>query len=468
MAQASHKQLQEKARVLRAAGRDAEAVDVLQEAVAAEPGDLITQHNLASALGDIGRYKEAVAVLKPALKQGLDAPESWLVYARALVGIADFENGETAYRTVLTKNPVNGDAHRELAQLVWMRTADNKAALAALDAALAANPAEIVLRVLKAEIVGQMGDRQGQYTLITEALNATGGDIQVAHYACKAALTCGEFQAALAYGEQTTKAYPNDVGFVASYIEALLALGEAKIAEGVIEDLRRHHPDNQLVIALQATAWRLLGDDRYGELYDYDAFVCAAPMARPNGWSTMTAYLDDLVEELDQAHSYVEHPFFQSVRHGSQLSSINLSDSPAMGAFEEAAYGPLTDYIGRLGEGTDPLRARNKGGFHVISAWSIRLSQQGFHVNHVHPEGWLSFACHIRPPADDPANPNAGCLKLGEPGCATSPTLAPERFVKPQAGTGVIFPSYMWHGTVEYAPGPARTTIAADIGPQAG
>jgi tetratricopeptide (TPR) repeat protein len=468
MAPASHKQLQEKAKVLRAAGRNAEAVDVLQEAVAAEPGDLITQHNLASALGDIGRYKEAAAVLKPALKQGLDAPESWLVYARALVGIQDYENGEDAYRTVLKKNLVNADAHRELAQLVWMRTADSKAALAAMDAALAANPTEIILRVLKAEIVGQMGDRQGQYALITEALNAAGGDIQVAHFVCKAALTCGDFQAALVHGERTAKAYPNEVRFVTSYIEALLALGEAKTAEGVIEDLRRRHPDNQLVIALQATAWRLLGDDRYGELYDYDAFVRAAPMVRPNGWSTLTAYLDDLVEELDQAHSYVEHPFFQSVRHGSQLSSINLSKSPAMSAFEEAAHGPITDYIGRLGEGTDPLRARNKGGFHVISAWSIKLSQQGFHVNHVHPEGWLSFACHVRPPADDPANPNAGCLKLGEPGCATSPTLAPERFVKPQAGTSVIFPSYMWHGTIEYAEGPARTSIAADIGPQGG
>ncbi len=468
MAQASHKQLQEKARALRAAGRNAEAVDVLQEAVAAQPGDLITQHNLASALGDVGRYKEAAAVLKPALKQGLDAPESWLIYARALVGILDFENGEAAYRTVLKKSPVNVEAHRELAQLVWMRTADREAALVAMDAALAANPGEIFLRVLKAEIVGQMGDRRDQYLLITEALKAAGGDIQVAHFVCKAALNCGEFQAALVYGEQTAKAYPNDVRFVASYIEALLALGEAKTAESVVADLRRHHPDNQLVIALQATAWRLLGDDRYGELYDYDAFVRAAPMARPNGWSTLTAYLDDLVEELDQAHSYVEHPFFQSVRHGSQLSSINLSDSPAMGAFEEAAHGPLTEYISRLGEGADPLRRRNEGGFHVISAWSIKLSPKGFHVNHVHPEGWLSFACHIRPPADDPANPNAGCLKLGEPGCATSPTLAPERFVKPQAGTGVIFPSYMWHGTVEYAAGPARTSIAADIGPQAG
>ena len=55
--------------------------------------------------------------------------------------------------------------------------------------------------------------------------------------------------------------------------ECLLALGEAKAALATIEALRAREPLNQHVLAFQATAWRMLGDPRYRDLYDYDAFV---------------------------------------------------------------------------------------------------------------------------------------------------------------------------------------------------
>ena len=41
----------------------------------------------------------------------------------------------------------------------------------------------------------------------------------------------------------------------------------------------------------------------------------------------------------------------------------------------------------------------------------------------------------------------------------------PEHFVEPAAGMLVLFPSYMWHGTVPFATGAPRLTAAFDVVP---
>ncbi|MEO8925573.1 MAG: putative 2OG-Fe(II) oxygenase [Caulobacteraceae bacterium] len=47
----------------------------------------------------------------------------------------------------------------------------------------------------------------------------------------------------------------------------------------------------------------------------------------------------------------------------------------------------------------------------------------------------------------------------------TQPPLPPEHFVKPEPGLLVLFPSYMWHGTVQFSGDQPRLTIAFDVAP---
>jgi hypothetical protein len=44
--------------------------------------------------------------------------------------------------------------------------------------------------------------------------------------------------------------------------------------------------------------------------------------------------------------------------------------------------------------------------------------------------------------------------------------MAAEHFVKPKPGRLVLFPSYMWHGTVPFTTDEARMTIAFDAVPK--
>jgi uncharacterized protein (TIGR02466 family) len=173
----------------------------------------------------------------------------------------------------------------------------------------------------------------------------------------------------------------------------------------------------------------------------------------------------DLAEALAGRHLYRAHPVGQSVRHGSQTEqTLTLSDHPTIRAFFQAIDAPIRRHIAGLGRGDDPLRRRIGAGYQLLSVWSVRLEPGGSHTNHVHPKGWLSSACYIALPAAVGSG-HEGWLKLGEPGVATAPALAPERFVRPEPGRLVLFPSYMWHGVVPFGGDERRLTVAFDVAP---
>jgi hypothetical protein len=110
----------------------------------------------------------------------------------------------------------------------------------------------------------------------------------------------------------------------------------------------------------------------------------------------------------------------------------------------------------------------------VHSAWSVQLRAQGFHVDHVHPDGWLSSACYIdlpdnmgnaQPGSVDDASQRAGWIRFGAVPLPLTPPLPAEHYVRPAPGLLLLFPSYMWHGTVPFSGTRTRLTIAFDVLP---
>jgi len=98
-------------------------------------------------------------------------------------------------------------------------------------------------------------------------------------------------------------------------------------------------------------------------------------------------------------------------------------------------------------------------------SWSVRLRDSGYHVSHVHPQGWISSALYVAlPDADRAADPHAGWLALGAPPASLVSSPLAARFIEPKPGRLVLFPSWMWHGTVPFQAG-ERLTVAFDVAP---
>ena len=391
-------QLAEEAQALRTAGRLDEAIEKYLQIVLVAPTNAAAEHNLAAALGDAGRWREAEPHLRQAFAKGLDAPETWLVFARTLQTLHNHDEAEDAFRQAIRRKPTMHAAHRELAQLRWMRTGDAAHALKDLNAAIAAAPADPVLPLLKAQAL-EYADRSEDALLLLERLAAERPhDASVLIAAAQASVKAGKGAAAFALSERAYAMAPQAPAVIMSLAEASLAAGQYDRAEALAQAFLQRMPNDQHARALLATAWRLKGDPRYRALYDYDALVIPSQIDTPAGWPDLNAYLADLAEGLKAAHDFRTNPFGQSIRGGSQTADIFQSQHKAVRAVREALHGPIMRTIAKLGRGDDPLRARNLGGYAYAGIWSIRMGAGGFHTDHVHPQGWLSSACYIEVP----------------------------------------------------------------------
>ncbi len=450
---------------LMAVGRKDDAEAVLRRWLAKDPGNRDATLRLAAVLSDNGKASEAETVIRSVARGREDADVAF-VLGRALLEQARFDEAETQFRKVVQARPEHQIAHGNLMELVWMRTGDVHEASREIDKVLQVHADSQGLRITKARLLTSA-------RLPREALAAIDTGLQLAPSAptllAAAATIALDFDGARAldYAKRLHAIAPHDRIAQVAVGNASLATGHAREALVIAERLHDSDPTDGRALAMKADALRMLGDSRYRELLDYQHLVRAEAIDVPPGWTDLDAYLAELVTDLGRAHILRAHPVGNSLREGSQIQLAPQNSSFAsIRAFPQAIDGPIRRYIQAIGDGNDPMRKRNTGRYRISGIWSVRLRPTGFHVNHYHPEGWISSACYLHLPHAVERG-GEGWLKFGEPAFPTHPALNPEYFVRPRPGLLALFPSYMWHGTVPFAgtPEDRRLTIAFDVVP---
>jgi Flp pilus assembly protein TadD len=376
------------------------------------------------------------------------------------------DEARAAYDKVLDKNPAIIDAQLELAQLIWMTTGDTESALRRLEATIDAYPDAPVLHHVKATVLRFTEGQASTLDFVVSSLKRWPDDVALLASAVDAGVGCGQVDAALKYSERIAALQPGTRQALENRVLALLASGRADEALEVAERLVSSFPNDQHAIALLATSCRLVGDERYGQLFDYENLVRRYEMATPKGWSSLNEYLDDLRKDLRARHQFKKHPFMNSLDGGSMIMDFAGFDSDATRSLIHALTPPIDAHVKHLGKGTDIVRSRNTGRWEIGGIWSVLLRPDGFHHDHVHPKGWLSSACYIDLPDTLGSEGKEGWIKFGEPGVVTEPRLSWEHAIQPRVGTIVLFPSYMWHGTIPFGGEHQRMTCALDVIPK--
>ena len=248
LAPASEIAVQTLARMLQSQKRDDEAVAVQQAFVDAAPEHPGAELALASALYAAGREDAAEAAGLRAVAKGMDSLQTRMFLARLQHLQGRLEAAEASYRAAVAHDPTSAEAHRELAQLVWMRTADAGKARAALDAA----PPTASLTAVTVKLLQDAGDLAGAYALAAERA-ARDPSLQV--LAARAAL---RIQPEAADGHLAlAPPWVNALARAKGEIETDLALGRGEAAARRGEALSAAHPQDLYVTALLAAAWRM-------------------------------------------------------------------------------------------------------------------------------------------------------------------------------------------------------------------
>ena len=273
--------------------------------------------------------------------------------------------------------------------------------------------------------------------------------------------------------EGLLRRFPHDVGLKFDFAIQLLKASEPQRANHLFDDVLRANPLDQMALGFNSTALRLMGDIRLNDLVDHDAMVFKVEVPAPDGYASRAEYFAEVASVLESLHHTHAHPIDQSVRGGTQTNGFLFRIAhPVVKQLEQQIRLAVADALHRFPiDGTHPFWRRNVAGTQAADivfsgAWSVRLSGQGFHTNHMHPKGWISSALYIAVPDEvSGATDDAGYIQFGAPEEKLGLDLPPIRTVKPEVGSLVLFPSYMWHGTIPFSSEQPRITVAFDIVP---
>jgi tetratricopeptide (TPR) repeat protein len=452
---------------LAALGRQADAVSGYRALAQAAPNNIEVAHALAIALNAANQQDEAARVAEQVLSRGSKSVALYNTYARSLIAQGDFERAESVLRDCVELEPRLTEAQNNLAQLIWMRTGDLAQATAPLDRALQAFGNEDALWAAKAAILQGGGDAQAAYACLAARVSRAQSPPMLLVRAGLAAL---EFDSASALNlaERALRALPDNAAARTLLVAAQLGVGDALGALPHCEILLANAPDDQYLISLQTIAWRLLGDPRYEIYCDYKNLIFPVQLEAPPPWTDLAGFIADLRVSLNRLHDPNGHPLlFQSLRHGTETTQdLSRNTDSAIQALFKSFAAPIREYLGSVGQGSDPLRRRNQGHWRFNGSWSVRLRSSGHHRSHVHPRGWISSACYVElPDCMSNARTEEGILTFGQPSMRTTPALPTEYSVRPSVGMLVLFPSYFWHGTVPFSSEQPRLTVAFDAVP---
>ena len=378
---------------------------------------------------------------------------------------------ELARRSIAT-TPAYAPGHSLLARVLWEHgpsLSPGEDPRATFRAAVAAQPANKPLRLeyIRFLVEADSSDEALDHIRTLRSLEDTPSLMAMEAHALEA---LGQPGAAGALFAAAHAAQPSDAGMLNLYVRHLLKAREPELAAARALEALEQERYNQPALAYLGVAWRMLGDAREHWLCDYERLVSEVALEVPAGFTDETEFLKALETTLVQLHTARRAPVDQSLRGGSQTSGVLFGrKDPVIAALRDAMVRAVHAYVdGLRDDATHPFLRRKSARIRFSGSWSVRLESAGHHVNHFHQEGWISSAFYVALPqsvAHAREGSTAGFIQFGEPPSEFELGLTPRRVIQPREGRLVLFPSYLWHGTVPYEDRAPRLTVAFDAIP---
>jgi len=453
-------------RALRAAGQLDDAIAAFGRALTLRPNSVPTRHNLAVTLRLAGKPEQAAGLLEECAAADPAAAEIRYNLGHCYYDLGRLDDAATAYRAAIGARPGYRDAHDSLNRLLWQR-GDTSHYLHSYLEALRDDPNDAGLLADLANRLN-LGGRTGDTVRLLDDALARGIDsVSIRHRLGQACWAEGQADAALAHlGAGSGSEAGADCRL--ELVRCLIVLGRYRDALSALGPALADESFDQQAIAYQGLAWRLLGDSRAGILNDYDRFISARILQPPRSWGSVAQFNARLEQVLAKLHVTSQHPLEQTLRGGTQtMGNLFDRDLPELAVLKQMIEAAVADYIDALPRDEDHIfLKRRTGGFRFSGSWSVRLRRDGFHLNHVHSEGWISSCYYVGLPtviADEIRK--EGWIKFGETGFDLGERETIERMVRPEVGKLILFPSYLYHGTVPFVDESPRTTVAFDVVP---
>ena len=459
--------------------------------VTQHPREFVLHHLLALALDQSQQYPQAAQAYAQALKLQPNAVELWFNHAIVLTHLNQLQEAEQAYRKAIALNPQFFEAHGNLGTLL-QRQGRLDEAIASYRQGLRIQPQDArghfnLGTALRDK--GQLPEAVRSYERAialfpnyTDAYNNLGetwrdqGDMTkaVQHYQqalqrnpqhAAANYNMGEF---LYLAKRFEEAIPY---FQASQLDdwqarVLYCLYKAERFEDFRQlrnEIIRQGPHTAPFIATLSTHYSLNHNeaDPYQFCPDGLEFVYHRRIPELAPGSPLLAALLDNIAQADIAERK------QARLTNGKQSAGNLFKRP------EAAFRTLGELVKRefrlyqqhFQQASCALITHFPEELEFTSSWYVKMQNGGHLDAHIHEIGWISGAVYLAMP--ETADAKEGAFEYGTHG-DQYPKLQdnfPTRFIKPEVGDIVLFPSSLFHRTIPFNAEAERICVAFDLKP---
>tara|TARA_R110000868_G_scaffold207020_3_gene456021 strand:- start:332 stop:2134 length:1803 start_codon:yes stop_codon:yes gene_type:complete len=442
------------------------ALTAFDRALDIQPNAVFVLVNRGCLYRTLERPAEAMRDLDQAVRLAPQSPDAQFQRANTLRNLGQFDAARAGYVDALRAAPLRADIHRNYASLAW-EMGDGARATDLLNTVLRQQP-DASLYIVLAEILMRSGPAAPAEEAASRAVALDPRNLRALSLRGELRGRLGRVDEGLA---DLRLAFANGQGRAAAggfairhqLVEALLPAGQVEEAMDLLEveppaeHLQKH-------VALRATAWRVNGDVRYRQYYDYDRFTAKRLIETPPGYASLEAFNTALGAEIERLHRTQAQPLDQTLFGGTQSAGrLWDQDSPVIRDLARALEAAAVAFVATLPDDEQhPFLRRKAGELKLTGAWSVRLRSGGGHVDHIHPAGWISASYYVAVPESVMAGDRAGWLRLGASGVAGL-ELPAERYIRPEPGYAVFFPSYMWHGVEPFTSDEIRVTAPFDL-----
>ncbi len=453
------------------------AITTYQQALQIDPNYVNALHNMGLAYKLLEKADEAIACYQRAQEIAPGVAEIDFNYGNALYESGQHEQAERLYLSAIRKNPHFELAHETLSEFYWQSGEPDKIENSYREA-IKSSPGHTGLRLSFINMLIAVNRHSTAQSIVEDSLKQ---EITPELLHAQGRLFANEMDydnARSTMEKALQKSFSLDIA--QDLIRLYILIGNYHQALDLLVKAQLLKPEDQLNWALKGLCWRLLEDDRYHWLIDYQAYVRGYTLPTPQGYANLADFMEELKSVLLGMHTTDLEPSRQTLKHGTQTPGRLLhKPHPVIQSYKASLTEAVQEYISTFPQDdAHPLLRRKSEDFSFSGSWSVKLKSSGFHINHVHPEGWISSACYISLPETmslehrsienrSAEDGDSGCIKFGESPLGLGEREVIERVIRPEPGLMAFFPSYTWHGTFDFEcdEGDYRMTAPFDVVP---
>lgn len=424
-------------------------------------------HDLGITYRLNGEPKEALSHYLTAARLGLDNYQLSHNIANAYSDMGDLQSAISFYSKAIQQNPGYVESHKNLNELLW-ETGDEDKLLNSYFYGFDRTQNNQDLKLAYARSLLRFSQEQQALDFLSPLANEFKTDPEfydLLGLSLKGLDLNDKALEVMAQGVNL-KGASNDQ--IINYSVLLMECGKQDLAREFLEAVIEKDQNDQMAIAYLQSCKRIQSLTKEFEFNDHADCVQEFTIDIPQGFDSIETFCAELKLYLDSLHTAEREPYEQTLKGGTQTRGNIFDDrNEYIQVLRENIEKCIEAYVSEIGPklwSDDQLKLIKD--YKFVGSWSVQLKEDGFHVPHIHPMGWISSCFYVDLPDEiNDSNDCQGWFQIGQPKLSSKVELPPIKKFKPTVGHLLLFPSFLWHGTIPFKSEKARTTIAFDVAP---